>query len=237
MEDLSEKEQLDQIRFWWSKYGTYILGGIVLGVSLLVGFNYFQNQTMQSQLEASAIYEKLIQQVSDNNLEDAQQTANEMHASYENTVYATQAYLAMARLYMDQNRDTDAADSLKKILNSGAESEFKDIARLRLARIYLYQEKPEEVINLLSSYVSGSFAISYGEVLGDAYAMLGKISDAESVYERVLMDPRAQSSVDIEYVRWKALDLPKLKVNSEDVNKVINTMESNDNNEDLEVAK
>ena len=114
MEDLSEKEQLDQIRFWWSKYGTYILGGIVLGVSLLVGFNYFQNQTMQSQLEASAIYEKLIQQVSDNNLEDAQQTAIEMYASYENTVYATQAYLAMARLYMDQNRDKDAADSLKK---------------------------------------------------------------------------------------------------------------------------
>ena len=237
MEDLSEKEQLDQIRFWWSKYGIYILAGIVLGVSLLLGSNYFQNQTMQSQLEASTLYEKLIKQVSNNNLEDAQQGIIEIQTSYENTVYAAQAYLAMARLYMDQNRDKDAANSLQKILNSSAESELKDIARLRLARIYLYQEKPEEVISLLSEYVSGSFATSYSEVLGDAHTMLGNISDAEIAYQRVLMDPMAQNSVDIEYVRWKALDLPKIEVKSEDVSRATNTIGNIDNNEEIEVAK
>ncbi len=237
MEDLSEKEQLDQLRFWWSKYGTYILVGIALGISLLLGSNYIQNQTMQSQLEASTLYEKLIKQVSDNSLEDAQQTTIDIQATYENTVYAAQAYLAMARLYMDQNRDKDAANSLQKILNSDAESELKNIARLRLARIYLYQEKPEEVISLLSEYISGSFAIPYREVLGDAFTLLEKISDAEDSYQKVLIDPRAQSSVDIEYVRWKTLDLPELRVKSEDINKTSNTVESNDNNEQLEVAK
>ena len=36
MDDLSEKEQIEQMRAWWSEYGNYVIGGIVVGIGLMV---------------------------------------------------------------------------------------------------------------------------------------------------------------------------------------------------------
>ena len=58
MDDLSEEEQLNQMRSWWSEYGSFVIGGIVVGASLLFGINYYQSKTLQSQLDASVAYEK-----------------------------------------------------------------------------------------------------------------------------------------------------------------------------------
>jgi predicted negative regulator of RcsB-dependent stress response len=39
---LSEKEQIEQMRSWWSEYGNYVIGGIVIGAGLLFGINQYQ---------------------------------------------------------------------------------------------------------------------------------------------------------------------------------------------------
>ena len=42
MDDLlSEKEQLEQFRGWWSEYGAYVIGGIVIGAGLLFGISQY----------------------------------------------------------------------------------------------------------------------------------------------------------------------------------------------------
>jgi predicted negative regulator of RcsB-dependent stress response len=41
MDDLSDKEQLEQIREWWRENGWYVFGGIGLGILLLVGWNQY----------------------------------------------------------------------------------------------------------------------------------------------------------------------------------------------------
>ena len=60
MDDLlSEKEQLDQFRSWWSEYGAFVIGGIVIGAGMLFGINYYQDTKLQAQLDASTAYETL----------------------------------------------------------------------------------------------------------------------------------------------------------------------------------
>ncbi len=216
MDDLlSEKEQLDQIRSWWSEYGAYIIGGIVIGAGLLFGINRYQSNEVQAQLEASAAYETLIEYVVDGDLDKAEVTANEIQTAYGETTYAGQSGLAMARLYMDKNRDQDAADALLAVVEGDADAELQYVARLRLARIYLYQDKAQEAVELLSGEDSEAFAAAYGEVLGDAYAALGRIAEAQDAYQKVLLDPLAQGTVDQQLVQWKSLDLPEVVVESE----------------------
>ena len=208
MDDLlSEKEQLEQMRTWWSEYGAYVIGGIVIGAGMLFGINHYQNTRLQAQLDASTAYEELIVLVVDGKLEDAEAVADEIATSYSGTTYVGQAGLAMARLYMDKNRDQDAADALLGVVDS----ELKDVARLRLARIYLYQDKAQEVVDLLAGEDAGAFAAAYGEVLGDAYTALGRIAEAQDAYQKVLFDSSSQGTVDRQLVQWKSLDLPELK--------------------------
>lgn len=209
MDDLiSEKEQIEQIRAWWSEYGGYVIGGLGLGIALLVGWNYWQNSKLEAELAGSAMYESLTNQVVEGKLEEAEIVAADLAATYANTPYAGQAQLAMARLYMDKNRDQDAVDTLQELLDSAAGEELKGVARARLARILLYQGNPQAVVDLLEGQPSEGFAAVYNDLLGDAYQALGRTADARAAYQAVMLDPMAQATVDQQFVQWKSLDLP-----------------------------
>lgn len=209
MDDLSEKEQLEKFREWWSEYGAYVIGGIVIGAGLLFGISQYKSQQLDARQAASAAFEGLIEAVADGNLDEAEAIAAEIQTEYEKTTYAGQSGLAMARLYMDKNRDQDAADALRAVVDSDATDELRHVARLRLARIYLYQEKAQDVVDLLTAEDTAAFAAAYGEVLGDAYTALGQVSEAQQAYQAALLDPLSQGTVDQQLVQWKALDLPE----------------------------
>ena len=210
MDDLlSEKEQIEQIRSWWSEYVGYVIGGLGLGIAVLAGYNYYQNSKLEAQLEGSAMYESLTQHVVSGSLEEAEIVASELGMKYADTSYAAQAKLAMARLYMDKNRDQDAIDILNELLANPADEATKHVARARLARLLAYQGKQQEVIDLLEDQDSEAFAAIYNELLGDAYYALGRIEDAQAAYQRVMLDPLATATVDQQLVQWKALDLPE----------------------------
>ncbi|HEY5641621.1 MAG TPA: tetratricopeptide repeat protein [Woeseiaceae bacterium] len=216
MDDLlSEKEQIEQIRTWWSEYGNYVIGGVLAGAIGLFGYNYYQNSQMNARLEASALYESLTNYVVSGDLERAVSTTSQLETEYGSTVYASQAKLAMGRLYMDRNRDQDAVDVLRALIDSDAGEELKDVARARVARILLYQDKAQDAVDLLEGRDSVAFGAIFSELLGDAYHALGRIEDAEAAYRSALMNPMAQSTIDQEFVQWKVLDLPQTAVAAE----------------------
>jgi predicted negative regulator of RcsB-dependent stress response len=186
-----------------------VIGGLGLGIALLAGGNYYQNSKLEAQLEGSGLYERLAEHVVAGDLEEAQAVANELDTDYASTSYAAQAKLAMARLYMDKNRDQDAVDVLGALLESDSDEAIKHVGRARLARVLLYQGKPQDVVDLLEGQESAAFAATYNELLGDAYTALGRIEDAQAAYQAALLDPMSQGTIDRELVQWKALDLPE----------------------------
>ena len=218
MDDLlSEKEQIEQIRSWWSEYGGYVIGGLGLGIALLAGFNYYENSKLEAQLAGSAMYETLTGHVADGDLGAAEQVTDSLAAEYGNTAYAAQAKLALARLYMDKNRDQDAADVLQELLDSDADIALKYIGRTRLARILLYQGNAQEVVDLLEGQESEAFNALWSELLGDAYRELGRNEDAAAAYQRGMLDPMAQLTVDQRLIQWKLLDLSEAETAAGDL--------------------
>ena len=206
---LSEKEQIEIIRNWWKENGTYVIAGIVLGVGGIFGFNQWRSTQVETQLEASVLFENLVEEVEENRMEPAESIATEIYAGFGETIYSDQARLAMARLYMDQGRDQDAADTLAAMLDNAANEEMQLVARLRLAKILLYQGKPDEVLTLLDAYTETGFAARYNEALGDAHFALGQYELAEQAYTAALEDPNAASTIDQNLLQMKINDLPE----------------------------
>ncbi|MEX0975725.1 MAG: tetratricopeptide repeat protein [Woeseia sp.] len=208
MDDLSEKEQIDAIRSWWQVNGRYIISGIVIGIGLLVGWNYWNAQQRQTQFEASALFEELLTSVANNSVAAAESTAARLYDEYGKTHYALQSRLAMARLYMDAGRDENAAEELRALLAKQNDEEMALVARLRLARILLYQDKPQEVVDLLQGYSDSAFAARYNDTLGDAFMALGRVEDASAAYTAALADNPNIPTVDRTLVQMKIYDLP-----------------------------
>ena len=209
MDDLqSEKEQIEEMKAWWAENGRYVIAGVVIAVGLLIGFSQYKSSKLEAQIEASELFESLAEHVYEGDLDDAQSVADELANNYANTAYAAQSKLAMARLYMDKNRDQDAADALRELLAMRGNGALKQIGRLRLARVLLYQDKPQEVVDLLADQENAAFAGLYAEMRGDAYAALGQVAEAGDAY-RVAMADTTQT-VNRALVQMKLLDLPEV---------------------------
>jgi predicted negative regulator of RcsB-dependent stress response len=208
----SEKEQIEEMRAWWSEYGKVVIAGVVIGVAGLIGFNQYNASQLESQLAASELYETLVGHVVDGDLDGAEFVADDLVANYADTAYAAQSKLALARLYMDKNRDQDAADTLRELLAMSANEGLQNIGRLRLARVLLYQDKAQEVVDLLEGVDAPAFAAMGNETLGDAYAVLGDYEQAADAYNRALTDPSPSPTVDRGLVQMKLIDLPEVVV-------------------------
>jgi predicted negative regulator of RcsB-dependent stress response len=206
---LSEKEQIENMRTWWSEYGNYVIAGVVIGALLLFGINRYQTSKLEAQYAASALYDELTNVVVDGDVEAAEAIIVQMMTDHAETTYAAQSRLAMARLYMDENRDQDAATVLDELVASNVGEEFKQVGRLRLAKIYLYQDKPGDVVDMLEGRDQGAFAARNAEILGDAYVALGRNIDAREAYQRALGEAGGGATVNQQFVQLKLLDLPQ----------------------------
>lgn len=208
MDDLQhEKEQIEEIRAWWAEYGRYVIAGVVIAVAGLIGWNQYQGSQFEAQAAASDLFESLTVHVDGGDLDEAQAVAAELATDYANTAYAAQSKLAMARLYMDKNRDQDAADVLGELLAMRGNDELRAVGKQRLARILLYQDKPQDAVDLLEGDETVAFAGLYAESLGDAYAALGDVDKAAEAYRVALAD--TTQTVNRGVVQMKLLDLPE----------------------------
>ena len=207
MDDLqSEKEQIEEMKAWWVEYRLYIISGVLIAVGGLLGYNHIQSSKLAAQMEASMLFEELAEHVFSGDLDDAEAVADDLANSYANTPYAAQSRLAMARLYMDKNRDQDATDVLNELLAMRGNGALKHVGRVRLARILLYQDKAQEVIDLLADRDDEAFLGLYAELRGDAYAALGEIEAAGDAYRIALADE--SQTVNRGLVQMKLVDLP-----------------------------
>ncbi len=204
---LSEKEQIEQLRTWWSDYGYYVIGGVVLGALILFGFNYYQNAEIRAQEAASTQFDAVATAIAESDLEAAEAAAAELSANFGNSAYDAQSKLAMARLYMDKNRDQDAAESLRSLLAMSGVDSLQHVGRVRLGKILLYQGEPEEVLALLEGQDSEAFAARYAELRGDAYVALDRPEEARAEYQAALLEQLP--TVDQGLIQLKLMDLPR----------------------------
>ncbi len=208
MNDLSEKEQLDALRAWWAENGSYVMGGIAVGIVVIFGWNSWQSGIADAEIEASTLFEDVMEAASLNLIDTAIPPAESLFAEYPDSPYASQARLALARLYMDRGRDQDAVDVLRPLADSAGDDELSLVGKLRLARILLYQDKPEEVLAIASGQEGTAFAARFSDLLGDAYVALGRYTEAEAAYLAALSDNPQAPTVDARLIQLKINDLP-----------------------------
>ncbi len=199
--ELTEDEDLVRARAWWKENGSSIIAGIAIGVVMVVGYNYWQTYQENRANEVAQLYEAY----QSSNDETALNALTDANAG---STYTQLARLTAAKNAADEKQYDQAASLLKDVLASGTDSGMKAVAALRLATVYLSQNKPDEAIQLLDSQAESVLPLQQArsaETKADAYLQKGDQAQARALY---------QSSIDALTAAGQPATLVQLKLDN-----------------------
>ena len=186
-EYLTDDEQLEAVKVWFKEYAPWLVGGVLVGASLLFGYRYYQSYTSAQDLKAATEFAAMTAALQGNDHAKSRSIAEGIIANYKKSPYADQAQLALARLDVDENHLDRAVAPLTAVMNDSKDTELRQIARLRLARVQIDQGKADEAVKLLADPIPPAYTAAYHEVRGDAYLAKKDISHAASEYQLALV--------------------------------------------------
>jgi len=202
---LSDEEREEALREWWSDNWRWIIGGVVLGVALLVGWHYWQNYREQRAEQASTLYGEVQAAVAANDVTKAQVSLDKLTADFDTSPYAQQGRLMLAKLQVEAGKFAEAEALLRTVAGKSGDKELVGVANLRLARVLIQQGKHDEALKLLEPLTAGGFAAQAREIRGDALFAKGDVEGARAEYAAALSSVDAQ--IDRSTVELKLQDV------------------------------
>ena len=184
----TEEEQLEAVKRWWKENGQATIIGLVMGIALILGWNYWQEHKKAQAVQASSLYSELLQATASNNLESAEKIAERIQQQHPKTEYAAYSGLLQAKIKVQQG-DLAKAETILASIASDSNKELSNIANIRHVHLMMANGQYEQALQLINSIdpaSSASYAGNYDELVGDLYVALDRLDLARSSYQKAL---------------------------------------------------
>lgn len=200
----TEEQQVEALKDWWKQNGLAVFGGAVLGISALVGWRGWNWHQENKANEASDIFALVQGAVSSNDADALQQQSKTLRDNYAATPYASLAVLHEAKSQVEKGDTVAAEESLRWVIKNSKQDTVKNVARLRLARILLTDNKLDEAQAMVSTGMSEAYSSLANEIRGDIFVAKGDIEKAKEAYDQAVL---AAGGAGVEYLQLKRNDL------------------------------
>ena len=180
--DHAEEEQVEALKAWWKNYGTSIVTGVMLGVSILGGYKYWNYQKFVKADEASLLYAQVLTDFRQNRYSDIKINGDILIKDYSSTPYSQMTALLLAKAEYEAGNKTEAESRLQWAVDNGVDVGLQHAARLRLGRILIEKKEFDKALNLIVEDAPG-FGSAYQELKGDILSEKGNFSEAKVAYQ------------------------------------------------------
>lgn len=173
---LDEHEQSERVLAWLRSNGAGLLGGVIVGFALILGWQWWTNRQQASRMQAGDDYQAALQSLEAGNLAQAQARV----AGLGDTPYGALAALDLAKAQLDAGQGEAAIATLR-----GAKASNPGLQRVldrRLARLLIDAGKAQEALQVVGNADDPASL----EVRGDAQFALGKRDEARKAYADAL---------------------------------------------------
>ena len=190
--DLEEQEQLDQLKAFWKQYGNLITWVLILLLGGYAAWNGWGMYQRDQGSKAGSLYDELDRAAQAGDSERATRIFADMKERYPRATFTQQAGLVAARVAAEKSQYDAAIASLAWVADKGGDSEYRSIARLRLAGLLLDTGKHDEALKRLDGVEGPEFAPLAADRRGDILLTQGKSAEAQAAYLKAwtAMDPK-----------------------------------------------
>lgn len=162
-----EDEQIARFQQWWNENWKALVGGLVIGIGGILGWNAWQSYGEQQAETASLLFSEVIGALDAGNREVAEANRQTLIEDYRRTPYAVAASMHLAAAQALDNQFTEAAESLQWARDNARDPAMEQLATIRLARLRWAQGEPEAALSLLDEANAEHFVAVREELRGD----------------------------------------------------------------------
>ena len=191
--DLEEQEKLDAVKAWWKENGRLVLLAVLAGALAVAGVKGWRWYQERQSLEAGRLYETLSGAVQGGDAKGLRDAAGTLVEQYPRTLYASMGALAAARFHFDRGDLKSAKAQLQWVAEHAGRDDFRDLARLRLAAVFLDEKAIDEALKLLEEPPQAAFAGQFAALRGDLLVAKDRPEEARAAYRQALEKTDASS--------------------------------------------
>ena len=184
--EYDEHEQSERVRSWLSQNGTSLLTGILMGLALVFGWQWWQGRGDRHRDEASGQYETLGAALEAKDAAKVKVLAGQINEKFGDTGYATLAALRQAAFLHESGKSADALALLRATRAKETDASLLEIIDIRIARLLLIDGKADEAAKALAKLSNPNFVHVVDELRGDIAIARGQRDEARKNYESAL---------------------------------------------------
>jgi predicted negative regulator of RcsB-dependent stress response len=174
---LDEHEQGEKVRTWLRENALGLIGGVVLGLALIGGWQWWQKQRHTAQVETGQRYDTALNDIQAGKLQAAKSGLAKLPAG----AYATLGALSLAKAEMAAGHRDDAIATLRA--SHPIDPALAAITSQRLVLLLIDAGKADEALKQLPAEDTDAQTL---ELRGDAHYALGHLDQARAAYAQAL---------------------------------------------------
>lgn len=187
---MTEEEQIQVIKKWWSRYSSPILVILSIGMLAMSGYKYWTWHHEKVLAEASNVYEHLMVSFSNHEVDVSRDFAHQLIKQYPQTVYADVARLTLAKLEVESEQYDKARDLLSDVVLHSNVSAFKQIAKIRIARLLLAKQDFNKALEQIAVVDDPAYLAVVNELKGDIFAQQHHYQKAIQSYKKAIEEAK-----------------------------------------------
>lgn len=185
-EYLNEDDQLEALKRWWKENGKAVIGGAVLGLAVVGGWQWWQRHTTAQAELASVNFDQFTNAAQLGNLEAARQQGERLLGEFGDSAYAVLAALELARIEYANGQADSAIGRLRWAMSHTDDPSLQQLMRLRLAQLLLDQGNVDGAAGLLDGATVAAYAGEFSLLRGDIARERGDLAAARDAYQQAL---------------------------------------------------
>jgi len=192
----TEEEQEDQIKNWWKENGIQIIGGVVIGIAGIWGWDYYQNHTYAQSIEARDLY-------LDFSVNNNSSTLQNLSENFSDSSYQDEARLLLAK---NQIKNFDESRNTLLSVSNSSNKYLANLAKIRLAKLYINNENLSEAETILNKLNDEPYKGLKLYMQAQISEKKNDLSPAKNLYEESLKNLSEESGLK-NLIRLKVADL------------------------------
>lgn len=198
----TDDEKVEELKKWWKDNGKAIIGGAIVGLALVGGWQGWQRYTQGQSELAAGYYSDFSTTVQKGDSAQAVVQGQRLIDQFADSAYADFAALELARLAYQDGDPQQARTRLQWAVDHAVDPALAQIARLRLGQLLLDQGELDAARTLLAADTTDAFKAQFAELRGDIAVAAGDPASAATAYQ----DALAAGAQNAALVRMKLAD-------------------------------